>query len=233
MTGHRYQQVKDFVSQGIAELRYREGDSVPSENMLAESLGVSRMTARRALKELIDEGALIARQGQGTFVAPAKSRTAVLKVRNIAEEIEARGHWHSAEVLALQEVLDACLAKRFGISEESPLFFSSILHRENAEPLQLERRWVNPKIVPEYLEQNFIELTTHEYLMSVSPLSQAEHQISAILASAEIREQLAMASDEACLKVQRTTWSGTDIVSVAELFHPGNRYQLDSHLALS
>ena len=47
----------------------KPGDQVPSENQLAQQHGVSRMTARRALSEMVDEGILLRSQGLGTFVS--------------------------------------------------------------------------------------------------------------------------------------------------------------------
>src|SRR3546814_5695983 len=73
-----------------------EGNRVPSENELTRELSVSRMTVHRALRELTTEGWLERVQGAGTFVAPPKPQSEVLDIRNIAEEIAARGHRHSA-----------------------------------------------------------------------------------------------------------------------------------------
>jgi GntR family transcriptional regulator, histidine utilization repressor len=232
MSQARYQQVKDFVCQGIRSLDYQEGEQVPSENALAEICGVSRMTARRALKELTDEGTLVSKQGLGTYVAPAKSRTAVLKVRNIADEIHARGQTHSVQVLALKALINPAIAAKFELAPKTPVFYTEILHFEDQKPIQLEQRFVNPSIAKEFLEQDFNQLTTHEYLMRVSPLSEVEHQISAIIADNKCRELLQIAKDEACLKVSRSTWSEQTMASIAWLYHPGNRYQLQSHLVL-
>jgi GntR family transcriptional regulator len=48
------------------------GDSIPSERQLASDLGVSRLTVRAALDELVREGYLLRRRGAGTFVAEPK-----------------------------------------------------------------------------------------------------------------------------------------------------------------
>ena len=96
-----YRQVKRHILERIAARALIEGAQVPSENELTRELGISRMTAHRALRELTAEGVLRRVRGAGTFVAAAKPESALFEVRNIAEEIAARGGRHSAEVLQL------------------------------------------------------------------------------------------------------------------------------------
>ncbi|MGO7808111.1 histidine utilization repressor, partial [Rhizobium ruizarguesonis] len=62
---------------------------------------VSKMTANRALRELANEGELVRIQGVGSFVAERKGYSALLEVRNIAEEIAERGHVHEASDVVL------------------------------------------------------------------------------------------------------------------------------------
>ena len=65
-----YQRVRSVLLDRMASGRYAPGDRLPSEGVLADDLGVHRLTVRRALDELSREGLLRARQGAGTFVAP-------------------------------------------------------------------------------------------------------------------------------------------------------------------
>ncbi len=62
-------QVRDLIAERMASGVYKPGDALPSEVALAGELGVSRVTLRQALRTLEEDGALIKRQGIGTFVA--------------------------------------------------------------------------------------------------------------------------------------------------------------------
>jgi GntR family transcriptional regulator len=64
-----YQRVRTVLLDRIAAGEYAPGDRLPSEGVLADDLGVHRLTVRRALDELSREGRLRARQGAGTFVS--------------------------------------------------------------------------------------------------------------------------------------------------------------------
>ena len=110
------------------------------------------------------------------------------------------------------------------------LHFSQVLHFENNQPIQLEQRFVNAALVPEYLLQDFTNITTHEYLSDVAPLTEATHEIEAILASPDICHLLEIKTSNPCLQVKRRTWSSKGVVSVAILTAPGDKYRLGSHL---
>ncbi len=63
-----YEQLKTAIKEGIEAKVYRPGERLPSELELEAQYKVSRITVRRAVKELCDEGILVRRQGKGTFV---------------------------------------------------------------------------------------------------------------------------------------------------------------------
>lgn len=64
-----YEQARETIRGRIAAGTYLPGDQLPSESGLAAELGIHRLTARRALEELVREGIAVARKGAGTFVA--------------------------------------------------------------------------------------------------------------------------------------------------------------------
>ena len=227
-----YQQVKDYIVGRIVAGDWPEETKVPSENELTRELKVSRMTVHRALRELTAEGWLERMQGAGTFVAPPKPQSDILAVRNIAEEIQARGHSHSTEVLFVRrERARALEAKLLGLERGEPLFHSLIVHRENGLPVQLEDRYVSPKAAPDYMEQDFTAITPHKYLMQAAPISEAEHLVMAVMPSTEERKLLDMKAGEPCLLLRRQTWSGGLPVTCARLLHPGERYRLGGRFA--
>src|SRR6478752_6389022 len=93
------QMILDRIQSGEWPPKFR----VPSENELVAELGVSKMTANRALRELAAEGELVRIQGVGSFVAERKGYSPLFEVRNIADEIAERGHTHEATVIVLAQ----------------------------------------------------------------------------------------------------------------------------------
>ncbi|BEV71956.1 MULTISPECIES: histidine utilization repressor [unclassified Paludibacterium] len=223
----RYQQIKQDLLERIAAGEWGVGEAIPPEQTLARDFGVARMTVNRALQDLTQAGVLVRRRGSGTYVAPPRVHTSLLEIRNIADEIAERGHHHDSELLLLEAVTaTAEQAALFGIEPGEPLFRSLIVHRENAVPIQVEDRLVNPSVAPHYLEQSFRQQTPSAYLSMVAPLIGAQYAVEARLPGKDIASRLSISTREPCLVVFRTTRTERQVASLAVLWHPGQMYQL-------
>ncbi len=227
----RFQHIKSVLLDKIIHGEMQSGDRVPSENQLAEQYQVSRMTARRALTELVDEGILARSQGLGTFVADHRPMSSMLEIRSIQDEIKQRGHKYGNLQIIKQSILATEQQSAWlGVEHNSEIFHTQIVHLENDLPVQVEDRLVNPAWAPNYLQQNFALTSANKYLNKVAPLTQADHIVEAILPNVQMAELLKIELNQPCLKVCRRTYSVKGIVSYALLYHPGNRYRLGSHL---
>jgi len=140
----KFQQIKKHILTKIESGEWQENDPVPSENKLAEDFSVSRMTARRALEELNQQGLLIRTKGSGTFVASLKNQGSMFEIRDIADEIKERGHTHQAIQIQLEQVIaSTSIAIALDVAIDSPIAHSIIVHQQlpNQEPcLQLTRK---------------------------------------------------------------------------------------------
>jgi len=222
-----YLKVKRHILDNIGSGKWATSSRVPSENDIVKSFGVSRMTANRALRELRDEGVLVRIAGVGSFVADRQAHAHPLEIRGIADEIRQRGHAHRAEIISLERVRAVAeLAEDFGIAPRSELFCSVIVHFENDRPVQLEDRYVLPRLAPDYLKVDFTKTTPYDYLTKVAPLQEAEHILRAVMPDERTRKLLNMKRDEPCLLMIRRTWTAGQIASVARLYYPGSRYEM-------
>jgi GntR family histidine utilization transcriptional repressor len=227
-----YARVKQMIAQQIQAGTWPPHYRVPSESELVNQLGFSRMTINRALRELTAEGLLVRMQGVGTFVAEPKTQSALFEVHNIADEIAARGHRHSCQVVTLvEEAAGASRALGLDVREGQRIFHSVIVHYENDIPVQIEDRYVNAQVAPDYLKQDFTRETPYAYLNRVAPLTEGEHVVEAILADEQACQLLQIERGEPCLLIRRRTWSGRDAVTAARLIHPGSRHRLEGRFS--
>ncbi len=226
----RYQQLKDFIIEQISSGVLQPSDRVPSENELVESKSVSRMTANRALRELNDEGYVERVAGRGTFVSDYRSRSHLLEVQNIANEIASRGHTHSSRVVR-QTLHQATgdVARALHVNVGTEVFHLLLVHLEDGTPIQVEDRYVLVSFAPECLVQDFSVTTPSAYLTGIAPLQEAEQAVRASIPDARIRQYLDMPADDPCLVVIRRTWADGRPVTYARLHHPGSRYELTGH----
>ncbi len=221
-----FQRIKDYLLKEIQSGTWKEGDAIPSETALAEQFSVSRMTVNRAVRELTSEQILTRIQGSGTYVAQYKYQATLVEIKSIAEEVRARGHVHRSQLHELVAVAASdMLAQQFKVKIGHPLFHSVIVHFENDIAIQVEDRWVNSDIAPDYLEQNFAVITPNEYLMVVAPLESVSYRIEALLPSKQIATMLNITSKEPCLLLHRQTISKAKIATIVTMWHPGQRYQ--------
>lgn len=224
-----YERVKSFVVENMASGAWPAGEKLPSEHELAATLNVSRLTVHRALRELAASGALQRLPGVGTFVAPAKPVSAIVRIHNIADEIRGRGERFSASIHRLVRTpATAALAALFGIARGDALFHSLIIYRSDGVPLQLEDRHVLPAFAPEFLQQDFASRSTTDYLQGIARPTDAHLVIEALMPEAEARALLKMPKGEPCLGVTRTTWVDGRVTTFTRFLHPASRYRMSS-----
>ena len=221
-----FQRIKDYLLAQIHVGKWREGDAIPSEQELSKQFNVSRMTVNRAVRELTTEQVLTRVQGSGTYVAQRKFQATLVEIKNIAEEVRARGHVHRSELHKLERAkATEVLASQFAVNAGHLLFHSVIVHLENNVPIQVEDRWVNSAVAPKYIEQDFSVTTPNVYLMEAAPLQSVNYSIEALGAPREIADMLDIPQKEACLVLHRKTMSKGSVASVVTMWHPGSRYQ--------
>ncbi len=224
-----YAQIKEHISRRIQDGTWPAGHKLPSEHEFVAQFGISRMTVNRALRELVEQGRITRVAGVGSFVAENKPQSTLLQIANIASEIRQRGHDYRCRMMTVARLtaspdVAAWLDLRAGAS----VFHSVCLHLENDTPVQLEERYVNPQVVPDFLEQDFEALPPSEYLVRNVPFDQIEHLVDAVLPTGEQAAQLAMEASEPCLLLTRRTWTRNVPVTWVRCLHPASRYRLGS-----
>lgn len=141
-----YERVKTIIATGVRSGRWAHGQQLPSEHQLVGALGLSRMTINRALRELTHEGLVVRRAGVGTFVAAPKAASALLQVRNIADDVRRHGHRHRTEVVYAREEPSGAADPELRAAAGPTVFRTLIVHFEDDTPIQLEDRLVNPAL---------------------------------------------------------------------------------------
>jgi GntR family histidine utilization transcriptional repressor len=167
--------------------------------------------------------------GVGSFVAADKPQSTLLQIANLANEIRQRGHDYRCKVLTVERVsatmeVAAALDMRTGES----VFHAVCVHLEDGLPVQLEDRYVNPRVVPQFAQQDFTLLQPSEFLVRNVPFDQIEHVVDAVMPTAEQAQLLEMDPAQPCLLLTRRTWSRGMPVTMVRCLHPSSRYRLGS-----
>lgn len=221
----RRDEIRDSILAAVAAGALAPGDRAPSEHELVARFGVSRMTAHHALNSLSADGYITRVQGVGSFIAPPRAHVFEAKLLDIKDEIEARGHRHTAEVLA-HEVRCASLpeASAFAVAADAKLLHAVVLHREDGAPIQLEDRLVDPTAAPGVVEVDPCKESYFAFLMAAFPYPEGDCVIRAVMPDLAAARRLELGPGQPCLQVERVTRAGGRVLTVARLLYPAARH---------
>ncbi|HLZ58326.1 MAG TPA: GntR family transcriptional regulator [Ktedonosporobacter sp.] len=230
----RYYQLKEIMRERIRTGEWKPGDLIPSERELGEMYGISRMTARQAITDLVNEGLFYREQGKGTFVSRHKVTQQLIRLTGFTEDIRARGQRPSAKVLsARMRAADETLAERLRIKPGQLVFCLQRLRMADEDPLAIELSQLYfpgcEKLLEEDLEQNSLyRLLESKYGL---PPVEAEQELEAGLAGTEDAQLLKISTGSSVLFIRRTTYTDRNQpIEYAKSVYCGNKYTFYTHL---
>jgi len=97
-----YQQLMSRLKNDIVAGVYPAGARIPSEQLLCDTYGVSRVTVRKAMLDLVQEGLLVRRQGKGTFVADERIQRDLHQITSFSEACRQTGHMAGAKLISAE-----------------------------------------------------------------------------------------------------------------------------------
>lgn len=223
--------IKQFLEQQIASGELSLGSQIPTEQSLADSFSVSRMTARRAVQELADTGMLTRTPGSGTFVAePIKTipMIAITNVVDVAKQLNTYSH----RIISADAVqLAANKARLMGLVADTLVFQLNLLHFNNNRPIQWQQIWVNRSLVPALLKQKMDKIDPNDYLQWVCTPTKSDYQVKSVSPSPSQRRDLDLSHQDSssCLLVERRDWVGESVLSISTMLHPAEQFYLGEH----
>jgi len=163
-----YRQLRDIIDEKISSGEWKPGDRIPSENELSRQYGLSRMTARAVLQELVKEERLYRVQGKGTFVAEQKIEAQSLRYVGIREQLEKLGYAVETKTLFCGLVSsDRDVAKHLGVAEGAPVFMIRRVRSIQGKPISIHVSYIleqySKGLSPEILEQEQLCVLMNEF----------------------------------------------------------------------
>jgi len=228
----RFLLIKQFIETQISSGKWLVGARVPSENELAVRFSVSRMTARRALKELDDEGLLTRSPGLGSFVTKPKPAVPQINLPDVIEAAQAAGSYSCQTMEASAVYADAGTADLMEINVGESLYKGTFIHLVEGIPIQLQEIYVNPKLAPAFLKQNYGKVVPDAYLDWIASPSQTELKITATMATPSQKRKLLLTGEEegVCMQLNMRKWCIDAVLSISVAINPAERYSLSSDI---
>lgn len=206
-----YFQVAQAIEAAILDGRLQPGIRFDNEVQLAEQLGLSRPTMRRAMQFLVDKGVLVRRRGIGTRVVQPKVRRP-LGLSSLYEDLAGSGQLPTTQVLSLQvEPAPPIAAQALGLAVESPVTVLVRLRSAAGRPIARMTNYLPHTVIPgmsagltpETLESSGL----YQVIRGLGiQLHAADQVIGARTATAEEARVLGERRGAALLTMQRTAY---------------------------
>lgn len=210
------------------------GHRIPTEQELRTEYGCSRMTVNKVMTQLANAGLVLRRRKTGSIVMPQQSQNAVLEIKDIKDEVTARGGAYRHEIVERMLRRAAPVeAGELGIEERSEVLALTCLHYADEAPFCLEDRVINLEVAPAARDESFAELAPGVWLLRHIPWSEAEHTIAAVGASARVAKLLDLSAGTPCLVMERRTWRQGETVTEVRLTYPGAANRLSARFTPS
>jgi GntR family transcriptional regulator len=216
------------LSSRLHDGRMRNGDRLPAERVLCQELSVSRVTLRRALAMLRQEGTISSVQGAGTFVTVAVLREAPNNLLSFSKLSESRGLVASSQLLQLEEHGASIEeAKSFGIVAGSPVVILERVRLLDGMAIALSRSLVPLASAPTMMDVDWTNGSLYDELArgGNQPV-RADQAIEARAADDRIAAFLGIAPGDPVLWVASRSFAADGrVVEASQMTYRGDRYR--------
>jgi GntR family transcriptional regulator len=210
------------------------GEAIPSERQLSADLGVSRLTVRAALDDLVRDGYLVRRRGSGTFVSEPKIAQE-LTMTSFTEDMRRRGMKPASRTLSLEVVpAGAQLGRFLHVSPSEPVVVVKRLRLADRETMAIETLHVRESLVPglsgkELENHSFYELLRDRY---GTVISDGVQTIEPTVTDAEESAALGVPLHSPAFLFERFTRDAQgNMVEFVRSIYRGDRYRIVTDLS--
>jgi GntR family transcriptional regulator len=192
-----YFQIKESLLNKIKNHIFQDGNLIPSETELQEEYKVSRITIRRAVRELVHEGYLTTRQGKGTFVSKPKARQELNLITSWAETMTNLGMHPETKQIQLSEIAAPMnIVKLLNVSLGDKIYKLERLRYADNEPVCWMINYLNPEFVPDLLKKGLIGESLYETL-------EKRYKINLSMAIETVESKAARSKESSMLNIRR------------------------------
>jgi GntR family transcriptional regulator len=229
----KQRETRERILELIEELTV--GDAIPAERQLGLDLGVSRLTVRAAIDELVREGYLVRRRGSGTFVAEPKVAKGI-DITSFSDDMRARGLTPASRTLDLRvELAGARLGRILHVSPSQEIVAVKRLRLADGEPMAIEHLHTRASLVPRLsaadLEENsFYDLLADRYGITIVGGTQT---VEPTVTNEEESRVLGVPLHSPALLFERVTRASTgDVVEFTSSTYRGDRYRIVTEISM-
>lgn len=192
-----YYQIQQQLFERIRFGDLKAGDPLPSEQEIATRLGVSRMTARLAIKSLCELGIVYSERGKGTFVSGLKMEKNFRQVLSFTEEMQLSGRHPRSRVLSFEAVPAADdIAEALNLCSTDEVFRLQRLRIADSFPMGIECSHIPARLCPDLMQ-------TFDARNSLYQLLSDRYRIQMAIADEVVEASLAGTEEAKLLRIRK------------------------------
>ncbi|GLW61839.1 GntR family transcriptional regulator [Actinomadura rubrobrunea] len=228
----KYSQLRAILLEMIESEELPVDAPIPSERELCVRYGLSRMTVRQGVDQLVSEGRLYRVPGKGTFVARPKIEMP-LRLVSFTEDMLARGMRPGAIDLDRRTIAaDAHLARLFDVEPGTRIHVIERLRTADGQPMALERAHILASLAPDLLDRRLADRSLYGVLEAVYGVvfDAGDQTIDAAVADATEARHLQIPRGSAVLLLRRRSYTGGVCAELGVSTYRADRYQIRTSL---
>lgn len=205
-----YASVERVIATGILAGSPPVGERLPTEDQLIERFGVSRITVRRAVQNLVARGLVEVRRGRGTFVALPRITQPLTSLTGFVEDMASAGREASAVVLRVEVVpASGAVARELALDPGTRVTHIERVRLADGRPISLDNTYLPLELgqhiaTDDLASTPVFELLEHKYDVR---LVEATYRLSAGAADAHTAEALRMGPGDPVFRIERTSFT--------------------------
>lgn len=206
-----YFQVSQIIEQAIRSGDLTPGSRLENEVNLAERLGLSRPTIRRAIQELVDKGLLVRRRGIGTQVVHGQVTRGV-ELTSLHDDLTRTGKKASTQVISFEQIpADATISHELAVPVGSPVLRIERVRSADGVPVAILINWLRAA-GSDYRPQDFEEFGLYQLMRGQGiSIRIARQRIGARKASNSEADLLDVPHGSALLTMNRTSFDNSGL----------------------
>jgi GntR family transcriptional regulator len=228
----KYYTVKKAIVDKINDEEFKVGETIPSERELIGMFHVSRITVRKAVEELEQEGYLFKVQGKGTFVKDDSNSQNLFSITSCTQDVMRLGMTPTRKVLSNSVIrADKTRQRQLNLTDTEDVFRIERIFYADGEPINCTVSYLPYKLFQGIERYNFAELSLYETLEHTYhvQITRAKRTIEAVIAHDEIAGYLRISAGVPLLLFSCTTWgiaNGKELpIETFKCFYRSDRFK--------
>lgn len=224
-----YIQLKESIRSSILNGQLKYEEKIPTEAELSEIYNISRITVRKAVLELVEEGYLVKKQGKGTFVSKPKIERKIVHFLSFSEACKANGLKASSKVIKKEIVQPKPKEKEMlQLEDGDALLYIQRVRYGGETPIMLENNYFSYKkfnfLFEDELKGSLYRTLEEKY--HIKPTRSGETSLEIVRATERETEPLQIASGEPLFYMETVIYDEKDApVHIGKQYIIGEGYK--------